>query len=131
MKDEIKQARLAALLGLTEHIPVPKTPLEKEREVAISREIESVISYLHEPKGFVQVDCKLCHRTFAVNRGNISLCSDHCRVSYLSEVFGIDVDYTARTPEDRWSQSTGGREPLIVPPIALAILLPDLQLKTG
>lgn len=120
MKPETKRARMARLFG----IELPPEPTREERlhQDNVSREAESVVAYYIEPKGFVNRLCKTCELEFAVNRANIAFCSDDCRGKYLREVMGLDWDATARTPEDRWAPQTGGREPLVVPPTALALL---------
>ena len=129
MRDEIKAARLAALFGLPEEV-VPKKPTAAQQEARddVSREAEAAIAYLTTPTGFVQRECRNCGHIFAVNRANISLCSDSCREHYLLSVYGLEVDLKARTPQERWAQNTGGPEPLIVAPPTLAVLpVPDQQ----
>lgn len=127
MKESIKQARLAALLGLE----APKEPTRTEREHAIqvSREAEAVIMYATTPQGFKERDCKTCGHRFAVNRASIAFCSDLCRREHLGSL-GIDWDPN-RTPEDRWNFRTGGLEPLVVPPAALTLVQELLNEATG
>ena len=85
------------------------------------------IAYMSEPKGFTQRPCRGCGKTFAVNRANISCCSDICRMDVLSNDYGLDLDITARTPAERWSVRTGGREPLTIEPPILELLHPQLS----
>lgn len=133
MKDSIKAQRLAALLGLE----VPREPTKEERRTANfnSREAEAAILYREHPDGFKRVLCRVCHKSFAVNRTAISCCSDECRKAHLQDTFGLIWDPTGRTPEDRWRPDTGGVEPLLVPPVVLEILdslaLPDEEQQVG
>jgi hypothetical protein len=125
MKDETKLNKLAALFGLQEHVPAkptPPDPRESEKAVQRSREAEATILYLEEPARFVTRKCGHCDEVFAVDRTNISMCSDTCRTKHLLEKFGIEVDLSKRTPTERWRQGTGGREPLIVPPAVITLL---------
>lgn len=119
MKAEIKAARLAALFGL--EAPKQQTLQEKREAATLSREAEAVVLYASNPVGFKRVNCKVCSKDFAVNRGNIALCSDECRKIHLGNL-GLEWDPKGRTPEDRWSTQTGGPEPLVVPPPALELL---------
>lgn len=121
MKDETKAAKLAALFGL--EAPKPPTEEEKRNADSVSREAEAVIAYFDGPARFTERMCRICDQVFAVNRGNIAFCSDKCRGVHIREVVGIEWwDPNLRTPEDRWSPQTGGKEPLIVPPTALTLL---------
>lgn len=121
MKAETKKARIAALLGI--ELPKPPTKEELEDATQVSREMEAVIAFGNRSQKMVQRECVNCGGIFAVNRSSISCCSDTCRQHYLLHNFGLEVDLKARTPEDRWSMSTGGPEPLIVPPAVLPLVL--------
>jgi hypothetical protein len=120
MKQETKQARLAALLGI--EMPKPVSPREKLRQANISREAEAVILYAESPSLFLRKFCRICKRDFAVNRSHIAFCSDDCRSIHLNDVIGLEWDPMARTVEERWAHQTGGLEPLIVPPMTLQLL---------
>lgn len=119
MKADKRKARLAALLGLEQPKVLTKEELKAKDDV--SREMEAVLAYADNPKGFIERECGRCGHKFAVNRANIAYCSDDCRTKSLLDR-GILVDLNARTPQERWSAATGGREPLVVPPSALDIL---------
>lgn len=123
MKADKRAERLAKLLGLD--VPVKPTAEQLRQKDNVSREMEAVLAYADNPKGFLLRQCKRCDRSFGVNRANIAFCSDDCRVRSLHDR-GLLVNLDARTPEERWASATGGREPLIVPPSALE-LLPQSQ----
>lgn len=131
MKDEIKQQRLAKLLGIEYVPPVKETPAAKVARENISREAESVIAYLDAPQAFSKRPCRVCKQVFAVNRANISCCSDTCRTELLSDIYGLDIDLSLRTPEDRWNPRTGGHEPLLVVQPILASLPVQDQTETA
>lgn len=120
MKADKKAERLAALFGL--EAPKPPSPAELRRKAHVSREAEAVILYVEEPAKFLERECRICHRHFAVNRSHIAFCSDDCRSVHLNDVIGLEWSPTGRTPEERWSAQTGGPEPLIVPPAALTLV---------
>lgn len=118
MKAEKKAERLAALFGL--EAPKPPTDTEVRNATTASREAEATILYFEDRTKFIERMCRICERVFAVNRSNIAFCSDDCRAVHIREVVGIDDwNPTGRSPEERWSYQTGGREPLIVPPAVL------------
>lgn len=117
MRAEKKAERLAALFGL--EAPKPPTKQETERATNVSREAEATIAYFTAPTGFTNRLCRICEREFAVNRANISCCSDTCRRELLAELGISDWDPTLRTVEDRWNSRTGGPEPLVCPPEAV------------
>ena len=119
MRADTKKAKLAALLG----IEIKKPPTAKELEQGtISREAEGVIAFGNRTQRFTQRECIQCGGIFAVNRSNISCCSDICRKHHLEFKFGIVWDPNARTLEERWSAQTGGPEPLIVPARVLPLI---------
>lgn len=120
MNEAKKRERLAALFGM--EAPKPPTKEEKIAADSVSREAEAVIAYFEDPRKFAEKMCKWCERIFAVNRGNIAFCSDECRGKHLNEVVKLEWSPNQRTPDERWAMNTGGREPLIVPPTALALL---------
>lgn len=120
MKDAKKRERLAAMLGI--EVPKPPSPAEARRRANSSREAEAVILYAEQPSKFLEKECRICHRHFAVNRSHIAFCSDDCRSIHINDVLGLEWSPTGRTPEDRWSAQTGGPEPLIVPPVVLPLL---------
>lgn len=121
MRAETKAAKIAAMFGLE----VPKPPSKKEqwRREAVSREAEAVILFHEDRDKFLQRECRICKRQFAVNRAHIAFCSDDCRSVHLNDVVGLEWDPNGRSPAERWASQTGGSEPLIVPPPALEILL--------
>lgn len=125
MKSNKRKERLAALLGL--EIKKPPTKEEIEAAGTISREADAVILFALDPKKFVQRECDNCGLVFAVSRTSIAVCSDTCRKHYLWNKYKIEWDPNARTLEDRWSASTGGPEPLIVPPLVLPMILDALD----
>lgn len=120
MKAETKQAKIAALFGL--EAPKKPTPQELRTRANRSREAEAVILYAEEPSKFLQRECRICKRMFAVNRAHIAFCSDDCRSIHINDVLGLEWSPTGRSPEERWAHQTGGPEPLIVPPHALTLL---------
>lgn len=121
MKADKKAERLAALFGI--EAPKKASPLELRRKANVSREAEAVILFAENPERFLQRECRICKRHFAVNRSHIAFCSDDCRSVHLNDVVGLEWDPNARTPEERWASQTGGPEPLIVPPAILPTLL--------
>lgn len=121
MKAETKAAKIAAMFGL--EAPKPLTDKERWQKEAVSREAEAVSLYHEDRSKFIQRMCRICDRMFAVNRAHIAFCSDDCRSVHLNDVVGLEWDPNGRSPAERWANQTGGSEPLIVPPPALAILL--------
>ena len=113
MSDEIRKKRLAELLGMD--VPEPEAPPGIEDDTN-SREAEGVIAYFQTPQLFKEIECAECGKPFAVNRANVSRCSDHCRARYLESI-GIIWDKT-KPPHERWDM----KEPLVVPPPALELL---------
>ncbi len=125
MKRDTKLDKLAAMLGIER--PKPPTKDEVEQGVLNSREAEAVIAFGNRTQRFIQRECVQCGYTFAVNRSNISCCSDTCRQHYCLHKYGLSLDLNARTPEERWMMQTGGPEPLIVPPTVLPLILQAIQ----
>ncbi len=111
MKDDVRKARLAKLLGM--ELPVEPTPQERQLAGTISREAEAVLLYTENRNAFQVKNCKVCDEKFAVNRSSIGYCSDICRGDALGAM-GIAWDPNARTLADRWSVRTGGPEPLVI-----------------
>lgn len=124
MKDDARKRKLAALFGMD--VPKPPTKQQIIDKDSISREAEAALAYADDPKRMIQRECKQCGLVFAVNRSCIAYCSDVCRQHALSAM-GIDWNPKSRTPEDRWSAQTGGREPLTVPPKVLELLKATIQ----
>lgn len=122
MKPETRARKIAELFGID--VPKPPSPQEIARRNNRSREAEAVILFHENPEKFLQRECRVCRKTFAVNRANISMCSDDCRSVHINDVIGLEWSPTGRSPEERWKPQTGGQEPLIVPPAALALLQP-------
>jgi hypothetical protein len=119
MKERDK-VKLAALLGL-EYV-LKRSPAEISNT---SREAESALAYLDNPKAFVSKPCKWCHRDFAHTAGSVAYCSDSCRAAALEDK-GIKWDWL-KPPEKRWGQAW----PLIVPPEALEVIesLPNVAVE--
>lgn len=129
MKDETRKRKLAELLGIPYEPPKPPDPKEELRKETVSREAEAVVLYMEDPAKFITRLCRVCHQPFGVNRASISCCSDRCRQDLLSETYGLDVDLSLRTPQERWTHNTGGREPLIVPPPVIKLLAQSLPMS--
>lgn len=115
MREETKRAKLAELFGL--EAPKNETPPTVMQATA-SREAEATLAYVKEPEKFRKIECRHCGKTFAVNRANVSCCSDKCRAGELAAL-GIEWDFT-RDPAERWVGDFFG-EPLTVPPAALEL----------
>lgn len=121
MRIDTKKRKLAAMLGI--EFKEPPTKAELSEQATISREAEGVIAFGNRSQKFIQRECVQCGGIFAVNRSNISCCSDTCRVHYCLAKYGLVFNPKGRTPEDRWSEQTGGPEPLIVSPAVLPLIL--------
>lgn len=120
MKDETKRAKLVALLGLEAptNLTGPKPQTLKDTR---SREAEAVIAFVTEPQRFARVTCRTCGRDFAVNRANVSQCSDQCRAKELDKL-GIQWDWS-KDPSTRWyvvsQHGKSTNEPLVIPSEAI------------
>jgi len=112
VKESKKEARrreqLAALFGMDAPPPSESAPLRIAHENG-SREAEAVIAFLDRPTTFVERSCQNCGKDFAVNRGNVSLCSDTCRAAFLLEKFGIVWDWN-KPPNERYYYRIPGIE---------------------
>jgi len=131
MKEDTKRAKLAALLGLEEHLPTEPTPDQAIEQQTASREAEATAAYIAQPQRFIRKKCKECEAEFASDRGNVAYCNDNCRKNWLARI-GIIWD-PKKPPSQRWdfvvvtndngeTTSVGStREPLTVPPPALVV----------
>jgi len=112
MKESKKEARrreqLAALFGMDTPPPSETAPLSIDHQNS-SREAEAVIAYLERPSVFVERSCKNCSKDFLVNRGNVTLCSDACRATYLLREYGIEWDWN-KQPNERYYYRIPGIE---------------------
>lgn len=117
--------KLAELLGMEvapeEIIAVASAQTPEQAAIEVSREAEAVILFGQDRRKFLQKECNNCGGTFAVNRANVSCCSDRCRAKNLEKI-GISWDWS-KNSELRWDF----REPLVVSPSVLEKLLPHLE----
>lgn len=130
MKEETKRRKLAELLGLD--MPTaptsPRAAIQRENR---SREAEAVLEFVSYPTTFRMPSCTRCGNNFAVNRANVSYCSDKCRAEALADM-GIKFDWD-KDPASRWyvvqHNSATTAEPLVVPPEFIEFIVRNLNIN--
>lgn len=113
-------SKLASILGISLPTNVPLTSTKEEVENR-SREAEAVLDYVKNNNKYKKVACKHCGTIFAVNRANVSYCSDRCRAISLEEC-GLSWDWT-RPAHLKWQvlYPNDPGEPLVVSGKALEV----------
>lgn len=114
MKTETYANKLAALLGLPDHVAevhAEKPKKNKTSEVAVDenevqsfRAAQGIIYFLQAPELFTQKVCKHCGESFLVSRKFVGYCSYTCIRKSLEEVGvqwakGDDLEALARDPQ--------------------------------
>lgn len=129
MKEETKRRKLAELLGIDMPTAPTSPRVVTERENR-SREAEAVLEFVQYPTTFRMPTCSRCGNNFAVNRSNVSYCSDKCRAETLAEM-GIQFNWD-KDPASRWyvvqQGSATTAEPLVVPPEFIKFIVRALKL---
>lgn len=120
-KEQKAQEALAALYGITIE------PDDRETKIHKARAEEGAIAFYDTPELFIQVNCKTCRKTFAVNRFQVAYCSQPCRMKALNDMGLQPVDDPERKDKERVWETWWGREPLVVEPEALDAIISKYQ----
>jgi hypothetical protein len=101
MKKETYAKKLAALLGLEEHLPEKQAAANqpiavKEDEIAKAREAQALLYFFQAPELFQAKVCPHCGEGFLVSRRFVKCCSYTC---IQKELESIGINWS-RTKED-------------------------------
>lgn len=106
-KEQRKREKLAALFGMNTPQQVNTIPTSRYGQ-DVSRDAEAFLGYVSRPQSYIERSCINCGKDFAVNRANVTLCSDSCRAQELAKI-GVEWDWN-KPPESRYYYRIPGIE---------------------